>query len=112
MASEAIEGANPFGARSFPMSFTAASAATAAALKPGGYSLYATQDCWIKLGTSAPTAAAIAPTTTQPSPNDSIRVRAGIVYPLTIPAAGAFLAVVRDTADGVLDVNGPWQIPG
>lgn len=111
MADEAINGANPFGARTFPMSFTSASSATAAKLKGGGYSLYATQDCWVKLGTSAPTAAAIAPTTTQPAPNDTFRLRAGILYPLTVPTGGAFLAVIRDALDGVLDINGPWQVP-
>lgn len=116
---EAVLGANLFGACSFPIAFTNTSQRTAAALKPGGYALECTQDCWIKVGDNTVVAAAVSATLTQPSPNHTMRLRAGKVYALTIPknatvsgSDNCYLAVIRDTADGTLDLTGPLQIPG
>lgn len=105
---EAVIGFNPFGLRTFPMAFTGTSARTTAALVPGGYTLRPTQDCWVKLGDSSVVAAAIGATTTQPSPNDTVKIPANTDQPLTIPA-GKYLAVIRASADGELMIHGPWQ---
>ena len=106
---EAAIGFNPMGLHTFPMSFTGTSARTSAALKPGGYTLRATQDCWIKLGDGTVTAAAISATSTPPSsPNDTVKLFANTDYPLTIPAS-SYLAVIRASADGELLITGPWQ---
>lgn len=106
---EAAIGFNPKGLHTFPMSFTSTSARTTAALKPGGYTLRPTQDCWVTLGDSSVTAAAISATSTPPSsPNDTVKLFADTDYPLTIPAS-SYLAVIRASADGELLITGPWQ---
>jgi hypothetical protein len=110
MLTEASAGFNPMGLHTFSMSFGAASTRTTGPLKPGGYTLRATKDCWVRLGDSSVVASPAAVTTTQPaSPNNTIKLFADVEYPLTIPA-GSYLAVVRDASDGVLLITGPWQM--
>jgi len=107
----AIFGTNPYGSRSWPMPFTGASSVTTAALKPGGYALCPSQDCWVKLAAASGTVAVPSSGATQPAANDTIFCPAGQSTPLTVPNAGggSFLHVIRDSADGTLRINGPLQ---
>lgn len=108
---QAIYGTNPMGLRTFPMSFTSTQSRTSAALVEGGYVLRATQDCWVKLGNSSVAAAAIAPTTTQPtSPNDTFKLSANVDKAITVPMNGRYLSVIRASVDGELLIEGPWQV--
>lgn len=108
----AIFGANPYGARSWPMPFTAASAVTTAKIKPGGYALCPSQDCWVKLASATGSITVPSSGATQPAVNDTLFCPAGQVTPLTVPNTGdgSFLMVIRDSADGTLRITGPMQL--
>jgi hypothetical protein len=109
---QAIFGSNPYGARSWPMSFSGTSAVTAAKVVPGGYSLCPSQDCWVKLASSSGTVAVPGTSTTQPAINDVMFCPANQITPLTVPntGGGSFLHVIRDSADGTLRISGPLAV--
>jgi len=110
--SQAIYGTNPYGSRAWAMSFTASSAVTSAKVKPGGYSLCPSQDCWVKLALTSGTIAVPSTSTTQPAVNDIMFCPANQVTPLTVPNAGdgSFLHVIRNSADGTLYISGPLAV--
>lgn len=109
---QAIYGTNPYSARSWPMPFTVTSAVTSAKVKPGGYALCPSQDCWVKLASTAGTVSVPTSGTTQPAVNDTIFCPANQITPLTVPNAndGSYLHVIRDSADGTLRISGPSQV--
>lgn len=105
----AVFGTNYAGCRSFEVSFTSSSTAETA-IATGSYSLYATQDCYVKFGKTG-MGAAVALTGSQPAVTDNsgqtIKLIAGQKEPLDICGGITHFRVIRATADGVLTINGP-----
>ena len=112
---QAIYGTNPYGSRAWPMPFTTSSSVTSAKVKPGGYYLCPSQDCWVKLAASSGTVSVPSSGTTQPVANDTAFYPANQSLPLTVPngsdGSGSFLHVIGDTAAGTLRISGPMQVP-
>jgi len=78
------------------VAFTATSAATAAALAPGHYRVAATTACFVKSGNTAPTA----------TTSDAFVPAGGTIDHYVPPdLTGAWLAAIRQTADGVLTIT-------
>lgn len=112
---QAIYGTNPYGARSWPMPFTTSSSVTSAKVKPGGYYLCPSQDCWVKLAAASGSVSVPSSGATQPaSVNDTAFYPANQSLPLTVPSGsdgtGSFLHVIGDTAAGTLRISGPMQV--
>lgn len=106
--SNAIDGTNVGQCRSFEPTYTASSTAEAA-IGPGSYFVTATTDAVLKIGVTGMGAAAALPTT-QPaagSPNQEIRLYAGIGFPLDIDFDAAFFRVIGVTAAGAISFVGP-----
>lgn len=112
---QSIYGTNPYGARSWPMPFTTSSSVTSAKVKPGGYYVCPTQDCWIKVASTSGSVSIPSSGTTQPAVNDTVFYPANQALPLGIPngtdGTGSFIHVIGETAAGTLRISGPMQVP-
>lgn len=112
---QSIYGTNPYGARSWPMPFTTNSSVTSAKVKPGGYYVCPTQDCWIKVAAKSETVSIPSSGETQPAVNDTVFYPANQALPLGIPngpdGTGSYIHVIGETAAGTLRISGPMQVP-
>ena len=110
MASRALRGTNPIGARSFGFAFNASGgAAVEKQVAKGGYYLLATQDCLVRVTTVGGTAVAALPSTqpAESAPNATQYCPANQMVPLDITAAGSVSALGATASAGTLNVIGP-----
>lgn len=94
-----IEGED-FGEEGAAVSYTAASARSAA-LNPGRYYMVSTTDCWVKRGTSA---AAVA---TAAAPSQFLKASTYWPFIISVDDVGTrdAVAAIRDSADGSLRIG-------
>jgi hypothetical protein len=108
VVSAAIVGVNPLPSDPFKIAFTGTSS-TAKAIKRGGYVISTDQDCYVAIAVGTGVVAVVSPTSQDGSALGGQFLRALNSAPLQVPSDGMYIAVIRDSTSGTLQISGPFD---